>query len=55
MAITSKGSYSITLNKTAKKMELFVSGKADPEAVQGFFDEYTDAVEKYNLLNMNWL
>lgn len=46
MAITSKGSYSITLNKTAKKMELFVSGKADPEAVQGFFDEYTDAVKK---------
>lgn len=44
MAITSKGSYSITLNKTTKKVELFVSGKADPEAVQGFFDEYTTIV-----------
>lgn len=44
MAIQSKGSYSITSNQATKKVELFVSGKADPEAVQGFFDEYTKVV-----------
>lgn len=46
MATKSTGNYSIVLNTTEKKVFLFVSGKADPEAVQGFFNEYQQTVKK---------
>lgn len=46
MATTSTGSYNITLNTTEKKVFLFVSGKAAPEAVQGFFTEYQQTISK---------
>ncbi|MER2110513.1 MAG: hypothetical protein ABS899_06550 [Desemzia incerta] len=44
MSISSKGSYTITVNETEKKVFLFVSGKAEPEAIQGFFNDYSQTV-----------
>lgn len=44
MATTASGSYDITLNKAEKKVFLYVSGKAEPDAIQGFFDEYNNMV-----------
>lgn len=44
MSISSKGNYTITVNEKEKTVFLFVSGKAEPEAVQGFFNDYSQTV-----------
>lgn len=48
MSISSKGSYTITVDTKEKKVFLFVSGKAEPEAVQGFFNDYSQTVSNIN-------
>ena len=48
MSISSKGNYTITVDAAEKKVFLFVSGKAEPEAVQGFFNDYSQTVSAIN-------
>lgn len=40
------GSYEIAVDSLKKTVNIYVSGSADPEAIQGFLNEYNSAVNK---------